>query len=138
MIYEGADYMTWDDVKAEIYDPNFLPKYPRRETIRMLPDDYVFDENQSVKWNRDKVKEHNEIVRKVKEDYNYKLRKVNETFQHWVQQAIQNEIHVSEAVALIIFNRAWEDGHANGYQEVVYYAEQYCEFVEKILQAIGV
>lgn len=128
--------MIWEDIRAEIYDPNFLPKYPDRETIRILPDDYVFDENQSVKWNKDKVKEHNETIRKVEEDYNYKLGKVNETFQHWVQQAIQNEIHVSEAVALIIFNRAWEDGHANGYHEVVHYAEEYCEFIKKILTAI--
>lgn len=128
--------MVWEDIRAEIYDPNFLPKYPDRETIRILPDDYMFDENKSVKWNKDKVKEHNETVRKVKEDYNYKLRKVNETFQRWVQQAIQKEIHVSEAVALIIYNRAWEDGHANGYHEVLYHAEEYCEFIKKILTAI--
>lgn len=128
--------MTWDDIRAQIYDPSFLPKYPNRDTIRTLPDDHVFDENLSVKWNKDKVEEHNEMVRKVKEDYNYKLREVNEMFQHWVQEAIQNEIHVSEAVALIIFNRAWEDGHANGYHEVVYCAEEYCEFIKKILTAI--
>ena len=133
MIYEGVDYMTWDDIIAEIYDPNFLPKY---EHARTLPDDHVFDENQSVRWNKDKVKEYNETVRKAEEDYNYKLRKVNETFQRWVLQAIQKEIHVSEAVALIIFNRAWEDGHADGYHSVLYHAEEYCEFINKILTTI--
>ena len=96
----------------------------------------MFDENQSVRWNKDKVKEYNETVRKAEEDYNYKLRKVNETFQRWVLQAIQKEIHVSEAVALIIFNRAWEDGHADGYHTVLYHAEEYCEFIKKILTAI--
>ena len=114
-------------------NPDFFPNYPKGDSVRLLQDTYIFDENQSVKWNRQRVQEHNERATAIKKDYWNKMDDIDNWFNQQVRESIQNEIHVSEKVADIIFNQAYEDGHANGYHEVVLYAQRYCEFVQQIL-----
>lgn len=128
--------MTFEDIVETMRDPNFFPNYPKGDSVKLLQDTYIFDENQSVKWNRQRVQEHNELARTIKEDYWNKMNDIDTWFNQQVQESIQNEIHVSEKVADIIFNQAYEDGHANGYHEVVLYAQRYCEFVQQILNAM--
>ena len=128
--------MTFDDILDKMRAPDFFPKYPDSDLTKLLPRDFIFDENQSVKWNRMIVQEHNKLATAIKENYWNKMYDIDTWFNQQVQESIQNEIHVSEKVAGIIFNQAWEDGHANGYHEVVFYAQRYCEFIQSILNAM--
>lgn len=128
--------MTFDTILDTMRNPNFFPNYPEGDSARLLPDDFIFDENQSVKWNRQKVQEHNELAQQAKKIYRDKMNEIDRWFSKQTQEAVQNEIHVSEKAASIIFNQAWEDGHSNGYHEVVWYAQKYCEFVQQILNAM--
>lgn len=128
--------MTFEDIVDTMRNPNFFPKYPKDDSVKLLQDTYIFDENQSVKWNRQKVQEHNELAQQAKKIYRDKMSEIDRWFSEQVQEAIQNEIHVSGKAASIIFNQAWEDGHSNGYHEVIHYAERYCEFIQSILNAM--
>ena len=128
--------MTFEDILDTMRNPNFFPSYPKGDSVKLLQDTYIFDENQSVKWNRQKVQEHNELAKTIKKDYWNKMNDIDTWFNQQVRESIQNEIHVSEKVAGIIFNQAYEDGHANGYHEVVLYAQRCCEFVQQILNAM--
>lgn len=128
--------MSWNDIKVKIRNPNFLPEYPDADTLRKLPDNYVFDENESVKWNREKVGVHNKLADNAKKKYYDELNTVNAAFATMVRQEIQSELDVSDEVASIIYNEAYENGHADGYHEVVYYAQVYCEFISRILNAM--
>lgn len=128
--------MTFEDILDTMRNPDFFPKYPKGDSVKLLPKDFIFDENQSVKWNRQKVQEHNELAKTIKKDYWNKMNDIDTWFNQQVRESIQNEIHVSEKVASIIFNQAYEDGHANGYHEVVLYAQRYCEFIQSILNAM--
>lgn len=128
--------MAFEDILDTMRNPDFFPSYPKGDSVKLLQNTYIFDENQSVKWNRQKVQEHNQLAKTIKEDYWNKMNDIDTWFNQQVQQSIQNEIHVSEKVADIIFNQAWEDGHANGYHEVVLYAQRYCEFIQSILNAM--
>lgn len=125
--------MTFEDILDTMRNPDFFPNYPKGDSVKLLQDTYIFDENQSVKWNRQRVQEHNERATAIKKDYWNKMDDIDNWFNQQVRESIQNEIHVSEKVADIIFNQAYEDGHANGYHEVVLYAQRYCEFVQQIL-----
>lgn len=127
--------MTFEDILDIMRNPNFFPNYPDSDSTK-LSYDFIIDENQSVKWNRQKVQEHNELAQQTKKIYRDKMNEIDRWFNEQVQEAIQNEIHVSEKVAGIIFNQAYEDGHANGYNEVIHYAERYCEFIQSILNAM--
>lgn len=128
--------MTFEDILDTMRNPDFFPNYPKGDSVKLLQDTYIFDENQSVKWNRQKVQEHNEPAKTIKKDYWNKMNDIDTWFNHQVRESMQNEIHVSEKVAGIISNQAYEDGHANGYHEVVLYAQRYCEFVQQILNAM--
>lgn len=128
--------MSWNDIKVKIRNPNFLPEYPDADTLRKLPDNYVFDENESVKWNREKVIAHNKLANNAKKEYYDKLNTVNVAFATMVRQEIQSELDVSDKAASIIYDKAYEDGHADGYHEVVYCAQTYCEFISRILNAM--
>lgn len=128
--------MTFEDILDTMRNPNFFPNYPKGDSVKLLQDTYIFDENQSVKWNRQRVQEHNELAKTIKKDYWNKMNDIDTWFNQQVRESIQNEIHVSEKVASIIFNQAYEDGHANGYHEVVLYAQRYCEFIQSILNAM--
>lgn len=128
--------MTFDTILDVMRSPDFFSKHPDSDSIKLLQDTYIFDENQSVKWNRQRVQEHNELAKTIKKDYWNKMNDIDTWFNQQVRKSIQNEIHVSEKVAGIIFNQAYEDGHANGYHEVVLYAQRYCEFIQSILNAM--
>lgn len=112
--------MTFEDILDTMRNPDFFPNYPKGDSVKLLPKDFIFDENQSVKWNRQRVQEHNELAQTIKKDYWNKMNEIDRWFSEQVQEAIQNEIHVSEKAASIIFNQAWEDGHSNGYHEVIH------------------
>lgn len=128
--------MTFEDIVDTMRNPDFFPNYPEGDSARLLPDNFIFDENQSVKWNRQKVQEHNELAQQAKKIYWDRMNEIDCWFSERVHEAIQNELHVSGKVASIIFNQAYDRGHANGYHEVIIYAEQYCEFIQSILNAM--
>lgn len=128
--------MTFEDVLDTMRNPDFFPKYPKGDSTKLLPYTYIFDENQSVKWNWQRVQEHNELAQKAKQAYRNKMNDIDRWFNQQVREVIQNELHVSEKVAGIIFDEAWKDGHANGYQETITYAQIYCDFIQRILNAM--
>lgn len=136
MAVYGGSNMTFEAILDTMRNPDFFPSYPTGDSVKLLPEDFVFDENQSVKWNRMIVQEHNKLATAIKENYWNKMNDVDTWFNQQVRKSIQNEIHVSEKVAGIIFNQAYEDSHANGYHEVVLYAQRYCKFIQSILNAM--
>lgn len=58
--------MTFEDILETMRDSNFFPKYPKGDSVKLLPKDFIFDENQSVKWNRQRVQEHNELAKTLR------------------------------------------------------------------------
>ncbi len=64
----------------------FLTTYLNADTLRKLPEYYVFDETQSVKWNREKVVEHNDLAVKAKKDYYDQVNIVDKEFADMVKK----------------------------------------------------
>lgn len=91
---------------------------------------------QSVKWNREKVVEHNDLAVKAEKDYYDQINIVDKEFADMVKKEIQSELDVSDRVDSILYDKAWEDGHANGYHEALWYAQWDCEFVKQLLNAM--
>lgn len=80
---------------------------------------HVFDEDKSVKWNREKVTDENNGIK----DYN---KKVTEGifrgmvgFEEDVKLAISNETGLDLEKASHVYSKAWEDGHSGGKGEVL-------------------
>lgn len=53
-----------------------------------------------------------------------------------IVEYLKYECKLPDAVAQIVFNEAYEDGHSAGYEEVALYANGYASFAERILDAV--
>lgn len=109
---------SFKEIKNNITAYENSLEYPKKpEGYRK--ENYVYDENKSVKWNR----EHREELEKEyeekrdryrKEDYDLELQ-----FKEDMINATKKEFNLNEKQAELIFNRSWEEGHSDGYESVV-------------------
>ena len=126
--------ITIEDVRANVragmYDE------PRRpESTREKAETYVFDENKSVKENREMVEAYNKQVKLNLMQYHNDCAQKYQDFKNDLIAAIQNDYNFNPVQAEVIYNEAYDDGHSYGYEEVINYAGYYIDFVLKFLDA---
>lgn len=97
---------------------------------RLFKEGYIFDENKSVKWNREQV----EIRNKEIKDMKIVERKFENLLIHaietiLIEQVLEDykEYNISEDAARVLFNKAYENGHACGYSDVKTYFTDYLD-----------
>lgn len=80
--------------------------------VKSLPDNYVFDENKSVKWNKEQVKIHNEDCERRLEEWKVEHRKLYKIAVDGLIKAIQEEAtyNMTKEEATVI----WEWQHSTG------------------------
>lgn len=125
--------LTFGDVEEMLLNGEFKNKiaYP---TVVPLKDSYIFDENQSVKWNRKQVETHNSDVKRQKEEYNSEERKAYNLFAESLKAAIAYDTGLSLEKAEIIYTKAYDDGHCDGYRSVIIHASDLCDFVTELMK----
>ena len=111
-------------VENEIYDVKIM-KFPT------ISANFVFDENESVQWNRDKVSEMNS-KNKAKTLETIELRKKMkiEMFED-LAIAVSLQYNFTNDQADLIVHKAWAEGHSAGIREVVFIIEDLVDFVTK-------
>lgn len=121
--------MTMEEVKTKLhegeYRTNCTPK------IRQFPKDHIFDETKSIVWNREEVARRNEEFLKEQE----RVQRKCVMFEEELIAALQNDYGFSKARAVLIHCEAYDQGHSEGYYEVINKAENLADFAEKILAA---
>ena len=105
-----------------------------------LDENYVFDEDESVKWNREQVELHNqgEKERKLRSEEEY------EKLEEMVKREIFEEapycfekFGIKDEQLDIIYGKAYADGHSGGYYEVYHRFLEECEMISNILESIS-
>ena len=96
----NMNYPTTITDPIEITSAYHKIKYPSRRSFgEIYVDSHIFDEDKSVKWNREEVQRRNELVmeqfRAAREDYDKQL----ETFWSDVDKYIANEFNITLEVA---------------------------------------
>lgn len=96
---------------------------------------HIFDENMSVKWNRDKLEEENKKYQDEVARLNTAKNKSLLSAEELVYQKIQEEVGhgLSRSSAKKIYDYAYEDKHAYGFYEVRWEIERLIELVSEIL-----
>lgn len=115
-------------VEAKGYDVVY------KERIKRVKEDHVFDEDKSVKWNREKAKEHNENVKAIDDANRKASRDMENQFASDLTNVLKEEYSFTNEVAKKVFYKAWQDGHSSGYYSVVSEAEDIAEFVSEIME----
>lgn len=126
--------MDWDEIQNEFdraygmsCKPSDLQKYKAG---------HIFDENMSVKWNRDKLEEENkkfqDEVARLNTLKNKGLLAVHELVYQKIQEDIGHDL--PRAAAEKIFSYAYESRHAYGFYDVRCELERLVELVSEILE----
>lgn len=97
--------------------------------------DHVFDEDKSVKWNKEQVVINNEDYKKEVARLNTEKNKIRDSINEDIYYAIQCEVgkKLSREKAIAIWDLAYEKGSSYGYNEILYHLQSLMELAIKLL-----
>lgn len=125
--------MSWDEIRAE---------YEAMASMSCKPDfgpvskTHVFDEDKSVKWNREQVESHNQRYQDECTRLNTEKNKRRDAIHEEIYKAIQDEVGhgLSRKKAMQIWATAYDWGHALGYSEIKLTLDDLMEFAAMLLE----
>lgn len=129
--------IIFEDIKENIKNG----EYENKGTRPVKPEgykkeNYVYDEEKSVKWNREHRIELEQEYENEWKVYRYEATNAEIKFKNDLIKAIMNEADLEEEQARIVYNKAYEDGHSEGLEEVVNKSEEYSRFVLEVINSI--
>ena len=133
LLFYTADGIK-DRIKEGIYKTN--KPYPDFETHKKLDEKHVFDEEKSVKWNKEKVKEYNESIDIMIRDYHDDVRRLTKLFETDINHMVRKVYGLNKKQADLVYKQAYERGRSSGRHEVVSYVEDYADFACEIIKNI--
>ncbi len=107
--------------------------------IKKLRGDHVIDMDQSVRWNQKQVRLNNEKYQEEVKRLNREKNKRRDAIYEDIYQKIQEEVGsgLTRGGAVVIWNYAWELGHAYGISDVLSHLNDLMDMVQKILTETG-
>lgn len=107
-------------------------------TFKRVPANFIFDENKSVKWNRDMVAESNANHQAEVARLNTAKNKARDEIYEDIYYAIQCEIgnSLTREGAMAIWNYAYELGHACGIHDIMSHLYDILELIKKVLNSV--
>lgn len=94
------------------YNNGYYDAVQNEEYKDKLPDNYVINEDKSVKWNREKVAEHNRMVDFKKKEYKDEKIKKDRQFTEDILQYIREEYRLNGEQAILIEQEVYSDYHS--------------------------
>lgn len=107
--------------------------------IKKLRGDHVIDMDQSVRWNQEQVRLNNEKYQEEVKRLNREKNKRRDAIYEDIYQKIQEEVGsgLTRGGAVVIWNYAWELGHAYGISDVLSHLNDLMDMIQKILTDTG-
>lgn len=129
--------IIFEDIKENIKNGEYKNKGTRPvKPEGYKKENYVYDEEKSVKWNREHRIELEQEYENEWKVYRYEATNAEIKFKNDLIKAIMNEADLEEEQARIVYNKAYEDGHSEGLEEVVNKSEEYSRFVLEVINSI--
>lgn len=103
--------------------------------FKRVPLNFVFDEDKSVKWNKEQAQKNNDDydneVKRLKQE---KIKRRDEIYAE-IYKTIQEEVGfgISEKKAAKIWEYAYDKGHSAGWYEIIINLEEIKELVKSVL-----
>lgn len=124
---------SWHDIQAEFEDMQRMSCVP--QNIRKVPQNFIFDEDQSVKWNKEQVIANNNAYYEEVARLNTLKNKRRDSIHEDIFFAIQCDVghNLSREKAIKIWNYAREQGHDYGIREVCCQLENLMVLADELL-----
>lgn len=125
--------MNFETIRAKINNKEYRTalEYPM---VPRLPEDYIFDEDKSVKYNRTEVAKHNDAIEAARKAYGVDESAKYNDFVDDVMEMLMQDKKFTEAQARAIYSKAYSDGHSSGVSEILGCVADYMDFAETILK----
>ena len=107
--------------------------YPSK--TKEMKDGYITDEDQYVKWNREQVELAKQKYRQLQDEYQDEVNRTVKLFCKDTKEYIINTCKCTDEAAKVIFDKAYEEGHANGYNDILYYIDTYLDLINMFIDA---
>lgn len=110
--------MTWEDIQNEFDIMNRMSCRP--VGLSKVPGNHIFDEDRSVKWNREQVELNNKKYQSEVVRLNIEKNKVRDSIYNLIIEKIQYEVghKLSRKKAEAIWNFAYDEWHSFGFYEI--------------------
>lgn len=97
-------------------------------------DNYVYDENKSVKWNREHREELEKDYREKMEEYRISQSDKDDLFMLDLAKMIHDNHELSVTIVDLITSTAYNENHSYGYEEVVWKADELADFADYVIK----
>lgn len=103
--------------------------------IKKVRADHIFDEEKSVRWNREMAEKNNADYQAEVARLNTEKNKRRDAILDDIYRLIQKDVGhgLSQVKAQRLWAYAWEQGRANGFSEVYYYLQDLIELARMLL-----
>lgn len=110
-----------------------------KPSIFKLRENYVFDEDLSVRKNRELVEEHNQRVYAAWREYNANEGIAKQKLEDDLIEAIIqcSEIDIKKETAKVIYDFAYREYHSGGLSEIITGLYDVIDFAKNILTTVG-
>ena len=124
---------TWEEIEDDFRRMDSMSCKPN---FTKLPNGWITDENQSVKWNKEQVELNNQNYRKAVAELNTKKNKMRDIVLNDIYERIQYQVghNLSKKSAIKIWNYAYEIGHGFGLHEIKCHLDEIMDLVSEVLE----
>jgi hypothetical protein len=139
--FEYGEWTHISETYKTIEETNSISK--TNQDYPIYTENYVFDENKSVKWNKDEVIRRNKLrdeeVMKCRSTRRQALCNFENNIIHCIavelmeRNILKTDISTAVEKAIKIFDLAWDKGHSAGIYEVCIYIDEIVDFIEDIV-----
>ncbi len=123
----------WHEIQSDFEQMQAMSCVPAG--LGKVSADHVFDENQSVKWNREQVNIHNARYLQEVARLNTEKNKARDAIYEDIYRAIQKEVgcNLSRKKAIALWNYAYDKGHAFGIYDIMANLQEIMELARTLL-----
>lgn len=124
---------VWADIWQKYEEMENMGRKPYG--FKRIPSNFVFDEDKSVKWNKEQAQKNNDDYdNEVKRLNQEKMKRRDEIYAE-IYKAIQEEVGfgISEKKAAKIWEYAYNRGHSAGWYEIIVNLDEIEKLVKFVL-----
>lgn len=109
--------MTLNELREAIQNDDFKVEYMSRP--KYVKEGFVFNEDKSVKWNRDEVERVNAELKEKYDAYRKTVAEAEDAERNAIIETFASEYNVSEAKVGAAYNYAYSESHSSGMYAVI-------------------
>lgn len=126
----------WHEIQSDYERMQGMSCVP--SSLKKVPQNHIFDEDQSVKWNKEKVIENNTAYQAEVARLNTAKNKARDAIHEDIYRTIQSEVGygLTREGAKKIWEYAYERGHAYGIHDIMCCLEELLVLMDEVLENV--